>query len=79
MTKKELQAAIDFDLYEADEDTTIVWSTDALDLTDSEKAELNGARYVVYVEQYCYNYPVPSHFEPVPAEFNDMVAGQLGI
>ena len=79
MTKKELQAAIDFDLYEADEDTTIVWSTDALDLTDSEKAELNGARYVVYIEQYYDTYPVPSHFEPVPSEFNDMVAGQLGI
>lgn len=78
MTKKELQAAIDFDL-ENGPDYEIVWPTDALDLTDSEKAELNGARYVVYVEQYYNTYPVPSHFEPVPTEFNDMVAGQLGI
>lgn len=78
MTKSELKKAIAWDL-SADDDNRIIFDVSALDLTESEVKDFNGAKYVVYVEQSYITYPIPSHFEPVPAEFNDMIAGQLGI
>ena len=38
-----------------------------------------GSRYCIFVDQVYNTYPIPSHFEPIPNEFNDVVEYHTGL
>ena len=52
-----------------------IWRVKDLDMADLDIEEegLKGAKYAVFIEQYYNTVPVPSHWLPVPNEYNYIV------